>query len=186
MKRTDRVEWDDYFMFVALLSAERSKDPHTQVGACIVNQDKRIVATGYNGFPRGCDDDVFPWKRESACADILESKSLFVCHAELNAVLNKNAKSVKGCTVYTSLLPCAECAKVIIQSGISRVVYLKHAGKWDDKRYVASRRMMDAAGVAYVRHKPTKKTMLLSMETDEDEDVAPDARLAPASEEDPV
>ncbi|ELR11355.1 DCMP deaminase [Acanthamoeba castellanii str. Neff] len=164
MKRTSRVEWDDYFMFVALLSAQRSKDPHTQVGACIVNQDKRIVSTGYNGFPRGCDDDIFPWKRESACEDILDSKSLYVVHAELNAVLNKNAKSVKGCTIYAPLFPCCECAKAIIQSGISRVVYLTDGGKAPLPRYVASRRMLSAAKVKCVRHKPTKQTLTLTMD----------------------
>ena len=120
-KRTEGViSWDDYFMSVAFLSAMRSKDPSTQVGACIVNPiHNRIVGIGYNGFPRGCDDDELPWARTG---EELETKYPYVCHAEVNAVLNKNSADVHGCTIYVGLFPCNECAKMIIQSGIKEVV----------------------------------------------------------------
>ncbi|KAG7392201.1 hypothetical protein PHYBOEH_006455 [Phytophthora boehmeriae] len=114
-KRTDYLSWDDYFMSVAFLSAMRSKDPSTQVGACIVNPEKKIVGIGYNGFPNGCDDDDLPWARESATNSPLDTKYPYVCHAEMNAILNKNSTDVKGCTIYVALFPCNECAKLIIQ-----------------------------------------------------------------------
>jgi dCMP deaminase len=131
-------------MAVALLSAQRSKDPSTQVGACIVNRQNRIVGVGYNGFPTGCSDDTLPWGREGA---FLETKYPYVCHAELNAVLNSVPGNLIDCCIYTALFPCNECAKVIIQAGIREVVYLsdKYAGT-DSVR--ASRRMFDQAGVA--------------------------------------
>ncbi len=127
MKRTDYLSWDEYFMGIALLSAARSKDSNTQVGACIVSNDKRIVSMGYNGMPNGCNDDVMPWER---VGDYLDTKYPFVCHAELNAILNHGSVSLRNCTIYVTLFPCNECAKAIIQSGISRVVYLdnKYAG----------------------------------------------------------
>lgn len=143
-KRSGYLPWDDYFMAVALLSAQRSKDPSTQVGACIVNSQKRIVGVGYNGFPTGCSDDTLPWCREG---DFLDTKYPYVCHAELNAVLNSVPGDLTGCTIYTALFPCNECAKVIIQVGIREVVYLsdKYAGT---DSVLASRRMLDQAGVA--------------------------------------
>jgi dCMP deaminase len=171
MKRADYLDWEEEFMFSARLAAERSKDPHTQVGAVIVNAKKRIVATGYNGLPRGCSDDEFPWARERDVEDVLDSKTFYVVHAELNAILNAE-KSVEDCTIFTTLFPCAPCTGAILQSGIKRVVYLRHKGKWDEKTYVASRRMMDAAGVPYVRHDPRKKSITLPMENDDDDNVA--------------
>jgi len=143
-KRSGYLSWDDYFMAVALLSAQRSKDPSTQVGACIVNRQKRIVGVGYNGFPTGCSDDTLPWSREG---DFLDTKYPYVCHAELNAILNSVPGNLTGCRIYTALFPCNECAKVIIQAGIREVVYLsdKYAGT-DSVR--ASKRMFDQAGVA--------------------------------------
>ena len=104
-KRGDYISWDDYFMGVAFLSAQRSKDPNTQVGACIVSPDKKIVGIGYNGFPRGCSDDELPWEREG---EWVETKYPYVCHAEVNAILNKNAASVEGCALYVALFPCNE------------------------------------------------------------------------------
>uniref|UniRef100_K3X9Z3 dCMP deaminase n=1 Tax=Globisporangium ultimum (strain ATCC 200006 / CBS 805.95 / DAOM BR144) TaxID=431595 RepID=K3X9Z3_GLOUD len=150
-KRQDYLSWDNYFMSVAFLSAMRSKDPSTQVGACIVSPEKKIVGIGYNGFPNGCNDDELPWARSSASP--LDTKYPYVCHAEMNAILNKNSTDVKGCTIYVALFPCNECAKLIIQSGISRVVYYsdKYNGDW---KFVASRRLLDMAGVAYVQHQP--------------------------------
>lgn len=151
MKRMDYLSWDAYFMGVALLSAQRSKDNHTQVGACIVNAENKVVSVGYNGMPTGCNDDVMPWEREGG---FLDTKYAYVCHAELNAILNRNAASLQGCRLYVSLFPCNECAKAIIQAGIKTVVY-------DDDKYkdtpgvIASKRMMDAAGVRYYRYQRT-------------------------------
>ena len=145
MRRTDYISWDEYFMGIALLSSQRSKDPGTQVGACIVSPEKRILTVGYNGMPSGCSDDDFPWERTG---DPLETKYLFVCHAEMNAILNSGHSDLKGSIVYTTLFPCAECTKAMIQKGIKEVVYLsdKYAG---DDLFVAARRMMDSAGVIY-------------------------------------
>uniref|UniRef100_A0A8C6AYR6 Deoxycytidylate deaminase n=1 Tax=Monodon monoceros TaxID=40151 RepID=A0A8C6AYR6_MONMO len=112
-KRDDYLEWPEYFMAVAFLSAQRSKDPNSQVGACIVNAENKIVGIGYNGMPNGCSDDLLPWRRTAE--SILDTKYPYVCHAELNAIMNKNSADVKGCTMYVALFPCNECAKLIIQ-----------------------------------------------------------------------
>ena len=142
-KRTDYISWDEYFMSVAMLSAMRSKDPNTQVGACIVNQDLKIVGTGYNGFPKGCSDDDLPWGREG---NPLQTKYPFVCHAELNAILNSISRDLRGCTLYVVMFPCNECAKAIIQSGITEVVYRDN--KYPDSDSVkASTIMLEQAGV---------------------------------------
>ena len=142
-KRQDYISWDEYFMGVALLSARRSKDPNTQVGACIVNAKNKIVGAGYNGLPLGCDDDKFPWDKQG---DYLQTKYPYICHAELNAILNNIGMELQGCKIYTALFPCNECAKAIIQSGITEVVFLsdKYAGT---EPALASRRMLDNAGV---------------------------------------
>ncbi len=144
MKRQNYISWDEYFMGVALLSGKRSKDPGTQVGACIVTEDKKIVGVGYNGLPIGCDDDDFSWEREG---EFLETKYPYVCHAELNAILN-STKNLKGCSIYVALFPCNECAKAIIQSGIKDIIYLsdKYNGSPTD---VASKKMLDMAKVNY-------------------------------------
>lgn len=138
----NHMNWDDYFMNVAILSAERSKDPNTKVGAVIVNEEKRIVGIGYNGFPNGCSDEDFPWEREG---DYQDTKYAYVVHAEENAILNSTT-SLKGGSIYVSLFPCNECAKKIIQSGIKEVVFLsdKYSGTPTD---IASKRMLSAAGV---------------------------------------
>ena len=150
MKRTDYINWDEYFMSVALLAAMRSKDPNTQVGACIVGEDDRIIPTGYNGFPRGCSDDEFPWDREGE-----ETKYPYVVHAELNAILNAGGRSLAGARVYVGLFPCNECAKAIIQAGIKEVIYLsdKYAGTPANN---ASKRMLRAAKVKLTRFEPDK------------------------------
>ena len=157
-KREGYISWDEYFMGVALLAAQRSKDPSTQVGACIVDSSKRILSTGYNGFPKGCSDDDFPWNRDEALG---ETKYPFVVHAELNAILNASGKSLAGATLYVALFPCNECAKAIIQSGISEVIYLsdKYNGT---PSFVASRRMLDTAGVKLTQLKPTKAQLVLN------------------------
>mgnify|MGYP003289901994 CR=1 FL=1 len=157
-KRADYISWDEYFMGVALLASQRSKDPSTQVGACIVDEEKRILSTGYNGFPQGCSDDAFPWNRDESLG---ETKYQFVVHAELNAILNASGKKLAGSIVYVGLFPCNECAKAIIQSGIKEVVYL--SDKYHDTpSMTASRRMLDAAGVKYRQIKPTKASIVLS------------------------
>jgi len=143
-KRTDYISWDEYFMAVAVLSSKRSKDPNTQVGACIVTPDNKIVGTGYNGFPIGCSDDSLPWKREGSPYD---TKYLYVCHAELNAILN-STKNLAGCRLYVALFPCNECAKAIIQSGIKKVIY-KDDKYADTDGVRASKRMFDEAGIEY-------------------------------------
>ena len=148
MKRNDYISWDQYFMGIAMLSAQRSKDPNTQVGACIVGPDNRILSVGYNGMPQGCEDDSMPWGREGAA---LESKYLFVCHAELNAILNyRGARNFKDARLYVTLFPCNECAKAVIQTGIKEVVYLDNKYK-DTVGIQASKKMLELAGVK-LRH----------------------------------
>ena len=155
MKRTDYISWDEYFMGVAKLAAHRSKDPSTQVGACIVSPDNIIISTGYNGMPHGCDDNDFPWNRDGE-----ENKYAYVVHAELNAILNANGRDLRGSRVYVALFPCNECAKAIIQSGIKEVIYLsdKYA---DTMGNFASKRMLDAAGVRYSAMKTDIRELVL-------------------------
>ena len=157
MKRTDYISWDEYFMGVAMLAACRSKDPSTQVGACIVSQDNIIISTGYNGMPKGCSDDEFPWGREGADND---TKYPYVVHAELNAILNANGRDLRGSKLYVALFPCNECAKAIIQSGIRELYYLsdKYANTPGTQ---ASKRMLDAAGVKYTRLRTKVRTLTL-------------------------
>ncbi|XP_027735695.1 deoxycytidylate deaminase isoform X1 [Empidonax traillii] len=145
-KREDYLEWPEYFMAVAFLSAQRSKDPSSQVGACIVNSENKIVGIGYNGMPNGCSDDVLPWTRTAA--NRLDTKYPYVCHAELNAIMNKNSADVKGCSMYVALFPCNECAKLIIQAGIKEVIFM--SDKYHDTiEMTAARRMFDLAGIIY-------------------------------------
>ena len=158
MKRQGYLSWEEYFMGVALLAAGRSKDPNTQVGACIVSEDNIILSTGYNGFPLGCSDDIYSWEREGE-----DTKYPYVVHAELNAVLNANGKSLKGARIYVALFPCNECAKAIIQSGIREIIYLsdKYA---DSFSTLASKRMLDSAGVKYRRLESDKKRITLDFD----------------------
>ncbi|XP_030571523.1 probable deoxycytidylate deaminase [Drosophila novamexicana] len=160
-KRQDYLHWDDYFMATALLSSRRSKDPSTQVGACIVDKHKRIVAIGYNGFPRDCSDDVFPWSKDNS--NPLENKNMYVVHAEANAILNSNSTSLDGTRLYTTLFPCNECTKLIIQSGIREIYYI--SDKYAEKPiYRASKRMLDAVGIVYQRHVPTQKQIIINFD----------------------
>lgn len=159
MKRKEYLSWDDYFMSVALLSAKRSKDPNTQVGACIVNNNNVIESIGYNGLPKGCSDDEFPWENEG---NTLETKYPFVVHAELNAILNAKGKDLSGCRIYVALFPCNECAKAIIQSGINEVVYL--SDKYSETDSVkASKRMFNCAKVKLKQLQPTHEKIELSL-----------------------
>ncbi len=160
-KRNDYLQWDEYFMGMALLSARRSKDPQTQVGACIVNEYKKVVGLGYNGFPIGCSDDELPWDREG---DFLETKYPYVCHAELNAILN-STKDLHNCKIYVALFPCHECAKAIIQSGIKEVIYLsdKYNGTDSNK---ASKLMFEKSGVRYRQLRTNISKLELSFEVE--------------------
>ena len=165
MKRTDYISWDEYFMGIAMLAARRSKDPNTQVGACIVSPDNIIISTGYNGMPKGCSDDSFPWDRKAECEN--DTKYPYVVHAELNAILNANGRDLRGSRIYVALFPCNECAKAIIQSGIKEVYYLsdKYA---TTPTTIASKRMLDAAGVRYVQLRTNVKSITLDLVAEED------------------
>jgi len=159
MKRKDYISWDEYFMGVSKLSGMRSKDPNTQVGACIVSDDNKILSMGYNGFPMGCSDEDFPWDREG---EFVDTKYAYVTHSELNAILNYRGGSLEGTKLYVSLFPCNECAKAIIQAGIKTVVY-------DDDKYngtpgnCAAKRLFDAAGVEYYRYNKSGRSIELEL-----------------------
>lgn len=145
-KREDYISWNEYFMEIAKISAKRSKDPATQVGCCIVSKDNKIIGTGYNGMPRGCSDDEYSWERPE--------KHLYVCHAEQNALLNSNDfKMLNGSTLYTTLFPCNDCTKIIIQLGVSKIVYLED--KYFDRDDIkASKRMLNSTGIIYTHFSP--------------------------------
>ena len=157
MKRENYITWDEYFMGVAMLAARRSKDPNTQVGACIVSPDNIIISTGYNGLPNGCSDDEYPWEREGE-----ETKYPYVVHAELNAILKANGRDLRGSRLYVALFPCNECAKAIIQAGVKEVLYLsdKYASTAATR---ASKRMLDSAGVTYRQLHPSTKEIVLDL-----------------------
>ncbi|CUQ09904.1 cytidine deaminase [Clostridium baratii] len=160
MKRTDFISWDEYFMGLALLSAKRSKDPSTQVGACIVSPNNRVLSVGYNGFAFGCSDDDYSWEREG---EFLETKYPYVVHAELNAILNNRGVSLENAKLYVALFPCNECAKAIIQCGIKEVIYLSN--KYADTDIVkASKRMFESAGVKLTQLKPSVDKIELSFD----------------------
>ena len=158
-KRQDYITWDEYFMSVAMLAGMRSKDPNSQVGACIVSEDNKILSMGYNGFPKDCSDDEFPWARQG---DELNTKYFYVVHSELNAILNYRGGSLEGAKLYVTLFPCNECAKAIIQAGIKTIVY-------DSDKYqntpavIASKRMLDAAGVRYYQYTHTNREINITL-----------------------
>ena len=157
MKKADYLSWDEYFMGIAYLSAMRSKDPSTQVGACIIDEDKKIIGIGYNGFPIGSNDDEMPWNKEG---ELLDTKYPYVVHAELNAILN-SIKSLKNCTIYVTHFPCNECAKAIVQSGIKKVIYFsdKHKDKDSTK---ASRRILENAGLEVKKVEVRKNSLQIN------------------------
>ncbi|MEG1012060.1 MAG: dCMP deaminase family protein, partial [Ruthenibacterium sp.] len=160
--RENYISWDEYFMSVALLSAQRSKDDSSQVGACLVSRENKILSMGYNGMPTGCFDDDMPWERNAA--DPLKTKYMYVCHAELNAILNhaSGTGSLRGARLYTTLFPCNECAKAIIQSGIAKVVY--YEDKYADTDAVkASKRMLDMVGIVYEAYRKTGRMIELAL-----------------------
>ena len=159
MKRQDYISWDEYFMGIALLSAMRSKDNNSQVGACIVSPENKILSLGYNGMPIGCNDDDMPWEREGSD---LDTKYMYVCHSELNAILNSPNHDLRGSRMYVTLFPCNECAKAIIQAGIRTVVYDsdKYEGTPSNR---AAKRMFDAAGVNYVQYRKTGRMIRIEV-----------------------
>ncbi|KAL9422598.1 hypothetical protein AB3S75_034803 [Citrus x aurantiifolia] len=189
-KRKGYLSWDDYFMAIAFLSAERSKDPNRQVGACLVSQDgiilgQHIISSergnrtmsnalytyvilfciGYNGFPRGCSDDKLPWAKKSKIGDPLETKYPYVCHAEVNAILNTNHASAAGQRLYVTMFPCNECAKIIIQSGVSEVIYfVEKRLNNSDVAYIASHKLLSMAGVKVRKHQPQMRQILITFE----------------------
>ena len=159
-KRTDYISWDEYFMGIAKLAALRSKDPGTQVGACIVGEDNKILSIGYNGFPRGCSDDEFPWAREAESE--LDTKYMYVTHAELNAILNFSGGSLQGSRIYVTLFPCNECAKAIVQSGIRTLIY--ESDKYaNTEKFIASRMILNAAGVQLVEYSNSGKEVTFTV-----------------------
>ena len=161
-KREDYINWDEYFIGVAKLSAKRSKDPSTQVGACIVSEDNKILSMGYNGFPRGCSDDDFPWGKEFCESDPYNAKYLYSTHGELNAILNYRGGSLEGSKIYVTLFPCNECAKAIIQAGIRDLIFADN--KYDGTPSVeASKRMFNAAGVRYYKYQPTGRKLKIEL-----------------------
>lgn len=158
-KREDYISWDEYFMGVAMLAAKRSKDPNSQVGACIVSQENKILSIGYNGFPKGCSDDEFPWEREG---DTLNTKYAYVAHSELNAILNYRGGSLEGTKLYVTLFPCNECAKACIQAGITEIIY--DCDKYCDTDSVkASKCMLTAAGVKYHKYERSGRKIELDI-----------------------
>ncbi|ELK08817.1 Deoxycytidylate deaminase [Pteropus alecto] len=161
-KREDYLEWPEYFMAVAFLSAQRSKDPNSQVGACIVNAENKIVGIGYNGMPNGCSDDHLPWRRTAERK--LDTKYPYVCHAELNAIMNKNSTDVKGCTIYVALFPCNECAKLIIQAGIKEVIFMSDKYH-DSEEATAARLMFNMARVDFRKFTPKCSKIVIDFDS---------------------
>lgn len=164
-KKVDYLNWDEYFIGVAALTAMRSKDPNTQVGACIASSDNRVLSVGYNGAPNGFSDDEFPWDRKGKR---LETKYPYVCHSELNAILNfrGNMRELQTARIYVHYFPCVDCTKAIIQSGIKEVIYLHNFDHASDGVEVeASIRMFEQCGVRYRQFKPFKhKEITLKLE----------------------
>ena len=146
-KRSDVISWDEFFMRVAIAASMRSKDPNTQVGACIAGRDNRILSVGYNGTPIGLEDDEFPW---DASDDPLRDKHSYVIHAEANAILNYRGslKDMAGARAYVTLIPCQECAKTLVQAGIGEVVYLDDKYNGTEGNLI-SKAVLDRCGVSY-------------------------------------
>ena len=161
-KRVDYITWDEYFMGVAALSGRRSKDPSTQVGACIVSQDNKILSMGYNGFPKGCSDDEFPWGKEHELDDPYNAKYFYSTHSELNAILNYRGGSLEGSKLYVTLFPCNECAKAIIQAGITEVIYYSDKYAYTEST-IAAKRMFDMVGITYRQYQKEEKELVLDL-----------------------
>ncbi len=158
-KRKDYLDWNECFMLMVDLIAKRSKDPNTQCGSCIVNDENIVIGLGYNGFPRGCSDDELPWGREGA---VMDNKYAHVVHAEANAIMNAN-NSVRGCKLYVNLFPCNECAKVIIQSGIKEVIY--NSDKYADVDiFKVSRKLLEMAKIKLTQYAPKNKLEVKNIE----------------------
>lgn len=160
-QRKDYLSWDEYFMGIAKLSSMRSKDPNTQVGACIVGKDNVILSIGYNGAPNGFPDSKFPWDREGK---LIDTKYPYVCHSELNAILNFSGsrKDLDDARLYVTLFPCNECAKAIIQSGIKELIYLEDKYNGTDENMIA-KKMFDTCGVKYNKIELENKQIIINL-----------------------
>ena len=158
-KRKDYLNWDEYFMAVATLISKRSKDPSTQVGAIIVSKDNKILSAGYNGAPNGFSDDIIPWEREG---EFEKTKYPYICHAELNAILNNKGSILDGARIYVDLFPCNECAKAIIQTGIKEIIYKSDKYKGTEANNV-SKRMLDECGVTYRKYEMKGKDIIINL-----------------------
>lgn len=159
MKRDDYLTWDEYFMGLAIMSSLRSKDPNTVVGACIVDDNHKILSMGYNGAPSKFDDNELPWNREG---DFINTKYAYVCHSELNAILNAKGTDLTDSTIYVTLFPCNECAKAIIQSGIKKIVYLSDKYDGTDQNIVA-KKLFDKCGVKYIEYNKSNKIININL-----------------------
>ena len=159
-EREDFLSWDEYFMALAEICALRSKDPSTRVGACLVDENNKVIALGYNGMPIGCEDKKMPWGKDEK--EYLNNKYPFVCHAELNAILNSKGKIFKTAVLYTTLFPCNECAKAIIQSGIEKIIYKENKYK-DKDSFIAAKKMFDLSGVKYFKYNLKQKEIKIEI-----------------------
>jgi len=163
MKREDYISWGEYFMGLAILAAQRSKDPNSQVGACIADPKNRVISCGYNGFPNGISDDDLPWDRGDGKNLLdLNTKYPYVVHAEPNAILNSHGQDMSGATIYVTLFPCHECAKLVIQAGIKRMIYFDDKYDGTDSN-IASKKLFDLAGVKYEKYDSSGKEITLSV-----------------------
>ena len=159
-ERKDYLSWDEYFMALAQICALRSKDPNTRVGACLVDENNKVISLGYNGMPIGCEDKKMPWGKDSSI--YLETKYPFVCHAELNAIINSKGKIFKEAVIYTTLFPCNECAKAIIQSEIKKVIYKENKYE-DEDSFKAAKHMFDLVGIKYEKYVVKRKMITLNL-----------------------
>ena len=157
-KRDGYISWDEFFMGAAMLCAERSKDPNTTVGACIIDDDKKILSCGYNGAPTGFSDEIMPWDRDG---DFINTKYAYVCHAEANAILNSHS-DLRGSTIYVDLFPCNECAKLIIQAGIKKVIYYSDKYNGTEGNIVA-KKLFDECNVQYTKYIPKNKDYIIKL-----------------------
>ncbi len=167
-----RISWDQYFMGIALLSAQRSKDARTKLGACVIDIHNRIIGIGYNGFPRGCPDDEFPnagrFDEAGNPLPLQDTKLAYVVHAEANAILNSMGRDMNGATLYCAMPPCNECAKLIIQVGIKNVVYLSSETYEKNEKFLISKRMFSAAGVMCKPYNGSTEPLILSFHDQND------------------
>ena len=156
--RKNYLSWDDTFIMIAQVIAQRSKDPSTQTGAVVVDEDNIVLGLGYNGWAKGVKEGHFSWSKDYGLnkKDILNTKYPYVVHAEVNAILSSN-KSVKGAKLYCYLFPCSECTKVIIQSGVKEVIYEDDRQDQNSNNFAVSKKLFDLSGVKHRKYNSKKK-----------------------------